>query len=212
MPSDAEGTHPASCCGQSPPTPHPSREGRKFRLRRLVSDKVKSQVYQIESHVMISFQRINKKCIQLPGDTFNSKGMSGSGRAGKSPGLRAQEPWNQGPTSLLWEFPGQPSSDHLRQHHQEGVYYTAHLRSSLVAQRVKDPVLSLLWLRFDPWPWNFCMLWVQPKKKKGKVHLRAPPEMDRINFLGPGPGMCYFLKLPKCPCLREFGDHCWRLC
>ena len=38
-------------------------------------------------------------------------------------------------------------------------------RSSLMAQQVKDPVLSLLWLRsllwsrFDPWLGNFCMLW-----------------------------------------------------
>ena len=29
--------------------------------------------------------------------------------------------------------------------------------SSLVAQLVKNPVLSLLWLEFDPWPRNFCM-------------------------------------------------------
>ena len=35
---------------------------------------------------------------------------------------------------------------------------------------VKDPVLSLLWagsllwLWFNPWPRNFCMLWVWPKK------------------------------------------------
>ena len=42
-------------------------------------------------------------------------------------------------------------------------------RSSLVAQWVKDLVLSLqqlgllLWHRFDPWPRNFCMLWAQPK-------------------------------------------------
>ena len=27
---------------------------------------------------------------------------------------------------------------------------------------------SLLWLRFDPWPGNFCMSWVQPKKKRKK--------------------------------------------
>lgn len=46
--------------------------------------------------------------------------------------------------------------------------------SSLVAQRVKDLALSLLWLRsllglgFDPWQGNFHMLWVStpPKKKK----------------------------------------------
>ena len=43
--------------------------------------------------------------------------------------------------------------------------------SSLVAQWVKDPVVTavtqlrlLLWRRFDPWPWNFHMPWVQKKK------------------------------------------------
>ena len=48
-------------------------------------------------------------------------------------------------------------------------------RRSLVAQGVKDPVLSLLWLRsllccgFQiPGPTKFHMLWVQPKKKKEK--------------------------------------------
>ena len=41
-----------------------------------------------------------------------------------------------------------------------------------MAQHVKDPVLSLLWLRlslcfrFDPWPQNFHILWMQPKKEK----------------------------------------------
>ena len=40
-----------------------------------------------------------------------------------------------------------------------------------MAQQVKDPVLSLLWLGslpwcgFNPWPNNFCMPWVPPKKK-----------------------------------------------
>ena len=39
----------------------------------------------------------------------------------------------------------------------------------MVAQRVKDPVLSLqqlgllLWHGFDPWPQNFHMLWAWPK-------------------------------------------------
>ena len=43
------------------------------------------------------------------------------------------------------------------------------LRSSLVAQWVKDLALSLLWLRplkwcrFDPWPGNFYMPWAPPK-------------------------------------------------
>ena len=40
--------------------------------------------------------------------------------------------------------------------------------ASLVAQCVKDPALSLMWLRlllwhgFHPWPGNFCMPWVWP--------------------------------------------------
>ena len=40
--------------------------------------------------------------------------------------------------------------------------------NSMVAQQVKDLALSLLWLRFDPWPGNIHMLWAQPKKKKRK--------------------------------------------
>ena len=39
------------------------------------------------------------------------------------------------------------------------------MESSLVMM-VKDSALSLLWLGFDPWPGNFCMLQAQPKKKK----------------------------------------------
>lgn len=35
-----------------------------------------------------------------------------------------------------------------------------------MAYRIKDPVLSLLWNGFSPWPGNFHMLHVQPKKKK----------------------------------------------
>ena len=43
-----------------------------------------------------------------------------------------------------------------------------------MAQGVKDQVLSQLWhrsklqLRFDPWPGNFQIPWVQPKKKGKK--------------------------------------------
>ena len=43
--------------------------------------------------------------------------------------------------------------------------------SSLMAHWVRDLALSQLWLQlqlwqgFDPWPRNFHMLWVQPKKK-----------------------------------------------
>lgn len=41
------------------------------------------------------------------------------------------------------------------------------LGSSLMVQRVKDLMLSLLWHGFDPYPGNFCMLRMQPKKKRG---------------------------------------------
>ena len=43
-----------------------------------------------------------------------------------------------------------------------------------MAQQVKDPALSLLWLWLhlwlgvDPWPGNFHMLRMKPKKKKKK--------------------------------------------
>ena len=35
-----------------------------------------------------------------------------------------------------------------------------------MAQPVKDPALSLLRHRFDPWPENFLMLWVWKKINK----------------------------------------------
>ena len=44
-----------------------------------------------------------------------------------------------------------------------------------MAQQVKDPALSLPWLRlllwngFDPWPGTFHMPWVWPKKTKTKT-------------------------------------------
>ena len=37
-----------------------------------------------------------------------------------------------------------------------------------VVQWVKDLALLQLWLRFNPWPGNFHMLWVWRKKKKKK--------------------------------------------
>ena len=42
-----------------------------------------------------------------------------------------------------------------------------------MAQQVKDPVLSLLWLGFDPWPWNFhmsqrCGIISKTKKVEGR--------------------------------------------
>ena len=44
--------------------------------------------------------------------------------------------------------------------------------SSLVTQWVKELALSLLWRGFDPWPRNFPMLWVYPKKKLFCIILR----------------------------------------
>lgn len=46
-----------------------------------------------------------------------------------------------------------------------------HSGSPLVAWWVKDPTSSLLWLRSLPWLGNFCMLLVQPKKKKDILKL-----------------------------------------
>ena len=56
---------------------------------------------------------------------------------------------------------------------------------------VKDLSLSLLWLgsllwhRFDPWPGNFCMPWVQPplQKKIKKAGIDSSGEIEReLNF------------------------------
>ena len=41
-------------------------------------------------------------------------------------------------------------------------------RSCLVARWVKNPVLSLLGLGFNPWPRNVCKPQVQPKKMPTK--------------------------------------------
>ena len=38
--------------------------------------------------------------------------------------------------------------------------------SSLVGQGGKDPALLQLWFRFNPWPGNFCIPLVWPKKPK----------------------------------------------
>ena len=55
------------------------------------------------------------------------------------------------------------------------VLKTVNLGSSLVAQWVKDQVLSPLWLRllwwlgFDPWPWN---LYGSSQKKKSDFFIK----------------------------------------
>ena len=57
--------------------------------------------------------------------------------------------------------------------------------SSMVAQWVKDPTLPLLWLRsllwhrFDSWPWNFCMLQGWPKQNKTKKKKKKKKKRNR---------------------------------
>ena len=67
--------------------------------------------------------------------------------------------------------------------------------SSLVAQKVKDLALSLQWLglllwrRSDPWPGNYHVPWVWPKKRGGgilksskKQNLASVPATDYVAF------------------------------
>ena len=42
-----------------------------------------------------------------------------------------------------------------------------------MAQGIKDLVLSLLWLGFDPWPGNFCMPWMWPIKQTNKENTQG---------------------------------------
>ena len=46
---------------------------------------------------------------------------------------------------------------------------------------VKDPALSLLWLGFNPWPWNFHMPWAWPKKK-GEWKLGVTANESSVTF------------------------------
>ena len=43
-----------------------------------------------------------------------------------------------------------------------------------MAQQVKNLALSLLWLRFDPWPGTFYMLQVQPNNNQTKKNTIKP--------------------------------------
>ena len=43
---------------------------------------------------------------------------------------------------------------------------------------VKDWLGSLLRLRFDPWPRNFCMLWVQPNKQTQQILVIQLPDFS----------------------------------
>ena len=57
-----------------------------------------------------------------------------------------------------------------------------------MTQRVKDLVLSLLWLGlllwcgFNLWPGNFFMPWEQPKKKKIKVCKSLGLSLGRLSL------------------------------
>ena len=65
-----------------------------------------------------------------------------------------------------------------------------------MAQWVKDLVLSLLWLEFSPWPGNFCMPQVQPKKRYLKHCLVTKLFMHLfIRALKNTPKMCLEKKL-----------------
>ena len=44
-----------------------------------------------------------------------------------------------------------------------------------MAQWVKDPVLSLLWYKFDPWLGNFCLPRLQSKKPNKNKTNEPPP-------------------------------------
>ena len=50
----------------------------------------------------------------------------------------------------------------------------------LVAQPIKVLALSLLWLRFDPWPGNLCMLRVWPTKEKKSDYTQIPKAVSAL--------------------------------
>ena len=48
---------------------------------------------------------------------------------------------------------------------------------------VKDLALSLLWLRFYPWPRNFYMPWAWPKKKREREREREKYYVLKTNLV-----------------------------
>ena len=62
-----------------------------------------------------------------------------------------------------------------------------------MTQQVKDPALSplwlwlLLWLRFDPWPENLCLLRAQQNKQKtGREVRRMKEKKKKLTLFVPG--------------------------
>ena len=57
-----------------------------------------------------------------------------------------------------------------------------------MVQRVKDPALPQLWQRsqlqlgLDPWPRNFHMPWVQPKKKNYTRFPEFDTKQKKVNW------------------------------
>ena len=53
-----------------------------------------------------------------------------------------------------------------------------------MAQQVKDPASSLLWLRFSPWPGKFYMLWVKDREReRERERERAREGMHFLPFV-----------------------------
>ena len=67
---------------------------------------------------------------------------------------------------------------------------------------MKHSALSLLWCRFDPWPGNFCMPQVWPKKKKVKF----PEFENHSKSLSPPPSSWLCLRHAEVP------GQGWNLC
>ena len=68
-----------------------------------------------------------------------------------------------------------------------------------MAQLVKDVVLSLLQLGFYPWPQNFCMPWVCPKKFLLAIFNVAQWVKNQTNIheaAGSIPGLTHWVKNP----------------